>query len=778
MHMGEVAVGSAPFSGTLTDVESERLPVNATLSLHIGASWTDPKTLSFQAFPKTQSAVYNYGTLWYDQTKNEVFTFGGEQSTLDDGNRVDLSIDKLVPTNDGYGTWTTNSTERNPPFSKPGITRSIGGATTQSNTMAFWLGGYSTNATSDKTKSLKQYSPTPGLVSYEFATGAWANVTLDPTLPLGIPNGSIEWAGMEYLPKLGPSGMLVIWGGETSNTSMYEPDGQARPMTNIVLYDPVAKRWFTQQASGTTPSVRNRFCSVSVRDPRPIGSNMAGTHEIYMYGGYAGNPGKGTQQYDEIWALSIPSFTWNLIDSSHNSPRMGHTCHLIGKKQMLSIGGVNIAENDIWNTPDFINWNGIGVYDLSAATWVPGFNAEADIYRRPKVVEDAINSNGPYPLTWTQQSLASTIVNNNPSDTSNAPLTGPPPNSTTDQNPVAKSSHTGLVAGATIGGILAATMPFIVIYLYFYYYRPRRNTKEVAELPATIGNEKHSTDPPRRRSVHNIFSHSRGRSWGRSRGRSLGQNRGFPVELDSGETAGELGLPTPAMIPTHTTIITANANEGRQSSDGDYFSFLRPSGWKTPQLLTPGVKEVPVAITPKGSHEGGRPSEIPKVPHVSERYLQPPSFGKLRLNTSGGRNRPTGITPPAVIHGRTSAPHSTPHENNFPSHGIAITAPHELRGDVTPRARSQSLSPPSAVSDTDIRDSFRGGHEDEISSPSSFLDERSLRNVAVNNLTTARTTTDVSPEIELTPISPSGMRGLGLSGVTSSPDSSFFMDDD
>ena len=633
IHMGEVAIGDEPYSEKISNPKYERLPVNATLSLNIASSWNDPRTLSFQAFPKTQSAIYNYGALWYDEKRNEVFTFGGEQSGVDSDHNMDLAIDKLIPTSDGYGAWSINSTDRSPPFSNPGLTRSIGGATAQSESTAFWLGGYSSNRTSEQTKDLKDYVPTPNLVTYEFATGAWANVTLDRSLPLGMPNGSIEWAGMEYLPKLGPNGMLVIWGGETSNNTGYIPGSNERPMTNIVLHDPVSKRWFTQQVGGTAPFVRNQFCSVSASDPRPIADAAAGTHEIYMYGGYTGVPGPGAQQYDEIWALSIPAFTWHRLDAGHDSGRIGHTCHLIGKRQMLTIGGVNVAAKDPWAGPDTVYGNGIGVYDLSGAVWTPGLDANAGDYRRPKLVEDAYVTDGAYPQTWTQQSLASLIINKNPADGNNGPLSGPPPNVTKSSwesdVPTPKGSNAGVIAGATIGGLFAAIIPFVVLYFYFYRYRPNRAVKEITELAGDSGDFDEKARPHQPPSAR-ILSYGRARFRERSRGRSKNRINNLPVELEAGEAAGELGWPTPTIIaPAHTTVITGgNGNADDQRSGAvDYFSFLKPSGWRTPQVITPGVKEVPVAITPKGSHEGGRSSSpLPKLPHISRQFLRVPEL--------------------------------------------------------------------------------------------------------------------------------------------------------
>ena len=400
LHMGEVAVGTEPFANNILQPHYVPYPVNGTLSLDVSKSWTDPRTVEFQAFEKPKSGIYNFGTLWYDEQRNEVFSFGGEETYLDDDGKdnpggpfADLSTFKLTPRDDGLGIWTQNASESTTPFTQPGITRPFGGASAQSDTMAFYLGGYTSNRTSGRTKSLTSFLPTPGLITYEFATGIWTNSSLDSTLPLGIPNGTIEWGGMEYLPNFGPNGMLVIWGGETSDKTTYTPGAEPRPMNSVALYDPVSKTWYIQQIAGPTPTSRSRFCSVSASDSRHLSTvNRTGTHEIYMYGGYGSILGPANQQYDEVWVLTLPSFTWQQLDSNHKSPRIGHTCHLVGKRQMLSIGGVDPSMTDGWKGPDYTNWNGLGVYDLSAATWSSGFNASADAYQRPVAVQSWYDS--------------------------------------------------------------------------------------------------------------------------------------------------------------------------------------------------------------------------------------------------------------------------------------------------------------------------------------------------------------------------------------------------
>ena len=624
--MGEVAVGLEAYTNNVVNPAYNHYPINATLSFNLATGWTDPRSIQFQAIPKPESAIYNYGALWHDRKRNEVFSFGGEESYLDSGTYnasyapfVDRSTYKFLPTTDGRGTWTLNSSHSDPPFSEPGLTRSFGGVSAQSDTSAFWLGGYASNHSSDvyRDAGVMDFIPTPGLITYDFATGAWTNTTLDPSLPLGIPNGSIEWAGVEWLPNFGPNGMLVIWGGETTtNLSMYLPTTLMRPMNNIALYDPVEKTWYAQQISGIAPSVRSRFCSVSASDPSPDSNSTTGTHEIYMYGGlYTGLFTQAAKQYDEIWVLSLPAFTWQLLDSSHATGRIGHTCHLVGNRQLLSLGGVDVSQVDAWASPDYQNWNGIGVYDLTAADWLAGLNATAEAYERPKIVQDYYNSNGAYPPTWTQPSLRDLIErqNNNVSTTAlsgSGNATSVAPSHSSSGKPISRS---GIIAGATVGGVAGLLLPFLLFYILFFRRRSWKQVADVNELPGDFEERKELSGGKNAPRVERGFLGirwargtrnssqvrpaaelgARSRSRGRSRMRS---SRKF-VELDAGETAGELDRRTPRNGTRRQTATSNIANE--------YFGFLRPSGWRTPKLLTPGIKEVSAEKTAEPEQEEG-----------------------------------------------------------------------------------------------------------------------------------------------------------------------------
>ena len=106
----------------------------------------------------------------------------------------------------------------------------------------------------------------------------------------------------------------------------------------------------------------------------------------FLFGGFR-YPDKDTYTgYGDVWVLSLPGFHWFKAEKE-TIPRIMHECTLIGKRQMVSIGGLNydITSPDR-NSSD--SWHqGIGIFDLPSLTWSDSYNAHAEDYDSPDVVK-------------------------------------------------------------------------------------------------------------------------------------------------------------------------------------------------------------------------------------------------------------------------------------------------------------------------------------------------------------------------------------------------------
>lgn len=88
-----------------------------------------------------------------------------------------------------------------------------------------------------------------------------------------------------------------------------------------------------------------------------------------MYGGQNLIPTGEQVQYDDMWILSVPSFTWVEVKAEDANPpaRAGHTCN-IWDGQMVVVGGY-VGQELSCDTP------GIYVFNMSSLTWSTQFTA-------------------------------------------------------------------------------------------------------------------------------------------------------------------------------------------------------------------------------------------------------------------------------------------------------------------------------------------------------------------------------------------------------------------
>lgn len=242
------------------------LPVNISLSLPLADSWS-PDTVRFNVIIKPGMPLWNFQSLWHDETDDSLWAFGGEVSVLNSLS-PDLGIWNMKLNGGGGGTWTQKGNFRGAPWNQS-ITRPLGGAGKSSRNAGFLLGGYSSAGSSPFTGDLTGFAPTPGVLTYDFRDKTWVNVTDTPYVS---DSKAIEWSGIELAP-LGPNGLMVVVGGDTSDLMSYTPGAQPRNMSQITLFDPVTMQFYKQTATGDKiPSPRNRFCIAGVGDDTRVGN--------------------------------------------------------------------------------------------------------------------------------------------------------------------------------------------------------------------------------------------------------------------------------------------------------------------------------------------------------------------------------------------------------------------------------------------------------------------------------------------------------------------------
>ncbi|EGY20877.1 uncharacterized protein VDAG_02401 [Verticillium dahliae VdLs.17] len=231
------------------------------------------------------------------------------------------------------------------------------------------------------------------------------------TLPGGVKsraNPEVVWV------PVGEQGILVVIGGVTypdwlTSTRKSENPNRSREegdefMSTIEIYDIANDTWY-RQATSEAPTARTRACAVvaSAQD--------RSSFNIYYYGGYPGVDPK-VEMNDEVWVLSLPSFTWTMLsEGKPGRGRNGHKCFMPYPDQMMVIGGMTSEAGDNLECLTGL----IQIYNLTSGQWMDGYDPEryAD-YGVPTAVREVIGGSAagaatlttPSPSGWSDDKLA------------------------------------------------------------------------------------------------------------------------------------------------------------------------------------------------------------------------------------------------------------------------------------------------------------------------------------------------------------------------------------
>jgi hypothetical protein len=188
--------------------------------------------------------------------------------------------------------------------------------------------------------------------------------------------------------------------------------------------------------------------------------------------------------FRNVHILTVPAFQW--LQAPNQSPirRQAHTCKIIGKRQMLSIGGnQESVKDDPWT-------NGLGIFDMTKLDWTNAYDAAAPAYERPILVSQFYANNSRYPIEWGDPELESIFTSPNGTATTNVSGgSGGSHGSSSSSN----SSNSGgrivnYVVGGVIGGIAAlAIIASLIFWRRCRYKRKEKRSRNLAELELSHG---------------------------------------------------------------------------------------------------------------------------------------------------------------------------------------------------------------------------------------------------------------------------------------------------
>lgn len=223
---------------------------------------------------------------------------------------------------------------------------------------------------------------------------SWTNETLgDGSFGAEVPN--LNSGAMVYVPA-GEKGVLIAFGGGDVSDGISPFSGWPEDIafTTVWVYDIASHTWWKQQASGSAPRTREKFCTAVAVSPD------GSAFHITAYGGWSL---LDQRAYEDVYILSIPSFHWiNATglaaktnaerDVDETTGREGASCHTY-RGQMVVLGGAirqNIAGKPVLQTGKCNGaFSPVRALELSTYSWLPALNTSGN-YSVPPIIYNEI----------------------------------------------------------------------------------------------------------------------------------------------------------------------------------------------------------------------------------------------------------------------------------------------------------------------------------------------------------------------------------------------------
>ncbi|KAH7026619.1 uncharacterized protein B0I36DRAFT_424313 [Microdochium trichocladiopsis] len=349
--------------------------------------------------------------------------------------------------------------------------------------------------------------------------GAYRNITLG-----GIQDdaGFTERAdgALVYVPGWGPMGILLGLGGGVVTEG--ETQDAFASMSTIDVYDIKTSEWYLQETHGEAPRVRVNPCAVVFSAPD------ASSFNIYMYGGQNLLPYGQQTQYQDMWILTIPSFTWIKVDLPGGGQPLGRSGHMCAPRDgQLVVWGGFTGDTSSCDSPGIYN------FDASRLEWASSFtagdhasDAHSDNgvlagsfgYQVPGIVQSVIGGSseggatvtapavgtptaGPFAtgqapvFTITAPGQTATVTNGSPGATGGAGSGGGSGSGSSTSHEAPGGPNGGLIAAGVIAGLLGAAALYLGFCAWLYRRQVDAYKRHMAVANSYNNDEDHLLGP-------------------------------------------------------------------------------------------------------------------------------------------------------------------------------------------------------------------------------------------------------------------------------------------
>lgn len=465
-------------------------------------------------------------------------------------------------------------------------------------------------------------------------------------------------------------------------------------MSTIDIYDVAKDKWYRQPTTGG-PGQLTRGCAVVA--PAQDSSSF----NIYYYGGYPGlKPTEGFN--DDVWVLSLPSFTWTKITDSRATGRAGHKCFMPYPDQMIVIGGYTARGGQALTCLR----ETVRVFNVTTGTWLTSYSPDKWAqYAIPAAVVSKIGgsptggatASSPSP-SWASTDLAAVFRTRydaakiktfypyglEASTNNTNPSVPPPVEKTSGGTPAFLAPVLGVVLG-----LMFVTM-LVVLALLWRRRRLFRRRASMSEAGMTEDSNK-----------YRILSWMRGQSNPDPKAPptvTSEDTTSSPGDLESSVGAAPPHHPPPSMAEMMNTEIRAPVE---LMGTPHPFPFLNPKKLTPPppQQTPPPASNSTTPASPTSTSSRATPNSAPPSPPTpsTTRPPPPPPPPKTTTTPSPPTNpRPSPPPPPPSPPTAPRTPATTASAPNSPPNPRGGTSPRASRASAKASARTSapSATPP------------------------------------------------------------------------------------